>query len=571
MPRLIVLSGVDEGKQFEVTAPVVSVGRHSSCDVVLHDTQVSRRHLELRANEAGDYELVDLDSGNGSRVNGQWVRRVRLRPGDRITLGQTQLLFTAARADGSDQTERVKLLPASEDLASAIVRSVPVEAGSQILARPEQASTDWLRHRLAHLATLYETADAVSNILDTDALLEKVMDLVFRSIDADHGCFMLRGDEGRLEARAVRRREGLAPAEAISVSRTIVEYVLRENRGILVSDAQADTRFAGGDSIHRHKIREAICVPMRGRHDVVGVLFLDTHSSLKDFVAGGEAKGKFSEDHLNLAVAVAHQAAIAVEESRYHQALLHAERLAAIGQTIAGMSHHIKNIMQGVRFGSDMVRTALADNDMELLKKGWRLVERNQARIDQLILDMLSFSKEREPALEPTDLNKLCEEVLDVVRGRAQEQQVTLDWRPGRGVEAIPCDPEGIHRALLNIVSNAVDAVEGRLGAKVSVQTLREPDAAGARIIVVDNGPGIPAEQLEDIFKPFVSTKGARGTGLGLPVSRKILREHGGDILVQSVPGKGTKFVLRLPLRSDYSGENPAATVTLPIPSKEED
>lgn len=124
---------------------------------------------------------------------------------------------------------------------------------------------------------------------------------------------------------------------------------------------------------------------------------------------------------------------------------------------------------------------------------------------------------------------------------------------------------------MLNIVSNAVDAVEGRPGAKVSVQTLREPDADGARIIVVDNGPGIPAEHLEDIFKPFVSTKGARGTGLGLPVSRKILREHGGDILVQSIPGKGTKFVLRLPFRSDYSGENPAATVTLPIPPKEEE
>src|SRR5439155_17219460 len=168
--------------------------------------------------------------------------------------------------------------------------------------------------------------------------------------------------------------------------------VLRENRGVLVTDARTDARFRAGQSIHRHNIREAICVPMKGRREVLGVLFLDTQSTLKQFVAGGKEAGKFSEDHLQLASAIAHQAAIAVEESRYHQALVNAERLAAIGQTIAALSHHIKNIMQGVRFGADMVRTAMSEHDNDLLGKGWKLVEKNQGRIDQLILDMLSYS-----------------------------------------------------------------------------------------------------------------------------------------------------------------------------------
>lgn len=565
VPRLIVIKGVDEGKQFDLSSPVITVGRHSSCTITLHDTQVSRRHLELRAIPGGGYEIIDLGSGNGSLVNGQPVKNAPLRSGDYITIGQSHLVYSGGKSDAPELTEKVKLLQSQDDLASAIVRSVPAEAGSQILAHPDRAGTDWLRARLASLATLYETADAVSNILDTDQLLEKVMDLVFKSVGADHGCFMIRNDSGKLEARAVRYREGLSHAEEIGVSRTIVEHVLKENRGILVADAQADTRFAGGDSIHRHNIREAICVPMQGRREVLGVLFLDTLSSLKQFVARGQANSKFSEDHLNLAVAIAHQAAIAVEESRYHQALVNAERLAAIGQTIAGMSHHIKNIMQGVRFGSDMVRSALGDNDQEMLKKGWKLVERNQGRIDQLILDMLSFSKEREPMIEPTDLNKLCEDVLDLVRGRAGERGVELDWRPGKGVEAVPCDPEGIHRAVLNIVGNAVDAVDGRPGAKVGVQAILEPDGAWARIIVLDNGPGIPEDQIDDIFKPFVSSKGSRGTGLGLPVSRKVLREHGGDILVQSVVEKGSKFVMRIPMKSAFAGENAAATIMMPV------
>src|SRR4029078_5350022 len=199
---------------------------------------------------------------------------------------------------------------------------------------------------------------------------------------------------------------------------------------------------------------------MRGGRETVGVLFLDTQSTLKQFVNRGQEAGKFSEDHLTLASAIAHQAAIAVEESRYHQALVRAEKLAAVGQTIAAMSHHIKNIMQGVRFGADMVRTALKDEDKDLLGKGWKLVERNQGRIDQLILDMLSSSKDREPAIEPTDLNKLCEDVLELVRGRAQDKGVALDWHAGTGVESVPCDPEGIHRAVLNIVLNAIDAVQ---------------------------------------------------------------------------------------------------------------
>jgi signal transduction histidine kinase len=208
-----------------------------------------------------------------------------------------------------------------------------------------------------------------------------------------------------------------------------------------------------------------------------------------------------------------------------------------------------------VRFGADMVRSALKDEDKELLGKGWKLVERNQARIDQLILDMLSYSKEREPVVEPTNLNKVCEDVLEVVRGRAEDRGIALDWRSGTGVNGVTCDPEGIHRAVLNIVSNALDAVEDRPNPKVGLQAMLEADGKWAKIIIVDNGPGIPAAELEDIFKPFISSKGSRGTGLGLPVSRKILREHGGDILVQSILEKGSKFTLRIPLNSAFAGD----------------
>ena len=93
MPRLIVLRGVDEGKQFELAGPTVSVGRHSSNTVALHDTQISRRHLELRAMPGG-YRLVDLGSGNGTLLNGHPVAEATLRVGDAISLGQSVLMYT---------------------------------------------------------------------------------------------------------------------------------------------------------------------------------------------------------------------------------------------------------------------------------------------------------------------------------------------------------------------------------------------------------------------------------------------------------------------------------------------
>ena len=132
----------------------------------------------------------------------------------------------------------------------------------------------------------------------------------------------------------------------------------------------------------------------------------------KDAISTG-VLGKFTEDHLALAIAIAHQAALAVEETHYHQAMLQAERLAAIGQTIAALSHHIKNILQGLRSGSEILKMGLKDKNESLIQQGSRLAEKNQGKIYDLVMDMLNYSKERIPAVEPTDLNEIVKEIYD--------------------------------------------------------------------------------------------------------------------------------------------------------------
>ncbi|HZY84848.1 MAG TPA: ATP-binding protein [Gemmataceae bacterium] len=584
MPRLIVIKGVEEGKQFELSGDLLGAGRDSSNRIKLHDTEASRRHAEFVRTPEG-YRLLDVGSANGTFVNNQSVRDVLLQPGDQVQIGQSVLVYSAGPDEvqgPGDLADRINLITRQDlELKSAIVKSVGDTEGSRLLARPDQAQGPWLKGALANLAVMYEAAQAASHILDLTQLLERIMDLIFRSLEADRGCVMLRkahADDlpagprddvprsAELEPKAVRWRDP-ARQEKIPVSRTVMDHVLREKQGVLVSDAARDERFNAVQSLVRFGVREIICVPMKGRHGTVGVLYLDRHTPTREALAlpPGKAPGKFTEDHLRLASAIAHQAALAVEETRYHQALVQAERLAAVGQTIAALSHHIKNILQGLRSGGEILKMGLTDKDETLLHQGWKIVEKNQGKVYDLVMDMLSYSKEREPSIEDTDLNTVVGEVLELLGPLAAEKGVQLSGKLAPQLPNCPADREGIHRAVLNVVGNALDAVEESDGAQVVVGTSVESDGAWVRVQVKDNGPGIPADKLGDIFRPFVSTKGARGTGLGLAVSRKVLREHGGDILVQSRPGTGSLFTLRLPLRSPLAPET-TGTTEMPIP-----
>src|SRR5262249_16976763 len=319
------------------------------------------------------------------------------------------------------------------------------------------------------------------------------------SIVADRGCFMLvNPDSHELEPKALRYRKESEREEKVTFSRTITDHVLKEREGVLVSDAARDERFNSGQSIVRFGIREVICVPMRGRHETLGVLYLDTHRTPKEMMARPTTTGKFSEDHLQLAGAVAHQAALAVEETRYHHALLQAERLAAIGQTIAALSHHIKNILQGLRSGSEILKMGLKDKNDNLIQEGWRVAEKTQSKIYDLVMDMLSYSKDRVPAAEMLDLNVLTREVFEFLEPRAKEMKVKFELSQAEGLPQVLADPDGIHRALLNIAGNALDAVEGKEDAHVPIGT-RTGDDGWVPAIVLDNGHSIPADKLHQI------------------------------------------------------------------------
>lgn len=560
MPSLFVVRGNDQGHRWELTDPVVGLGRDSTNPIRLHDTEVSRRHAEIRIT-ADACLLVDLGSSNGSFVNGQRVERHELTSGDRVQLGSTLLLFTGDNEQNiSGLDERVDIViggqPARD--ASRIVHSITHEEGSRIFnPRADLVEHPGVARIRSNLEVMYGTALAISRTADIDQLLGRIMQLIFEWVEADRGCIMLLNNEtGRLEVKASRLRRSTRSGAKLTISKTILDYVLEHNEGVLTSDAQEDQRWNPAASIVQLGIREAICVPMQGRYDRVGVIYIDTSTPPERLIRQEGSANRFNQDHLKLLIAIAHQAALAVEDTRYYSAMVQAERLAAVGQTIAMLSHHIKNILQGIRGGSYLIEQGLANHDENVVARGWKIVDKNQAKISTLVMDMLTFSKEREPELAPADLNEVTADVVELMQSRAADMQVTLHWHPGERMPICTFDPEGMHRAILNVVTNAIDAaadIEDRPG-EVHVRTHYLPatdQESGEEdlltVTVEDNGAGISDEDREAIFNLFVSSKGGRGTGLGLPVSNKILQEHGGCIRVQGTTGIGSTFVLQLP------------------------
>ncbi len=576
---LLVIEGNDQGTRFDVVDSMV-VGRGAQCPIRILDTEASRIHARLSP-EQGSWVVEDLNSSNGTYVNGQPIQKHRLESGDQIRLGRTTLVFALPKQQESSLMNVDLVGGSSRQGHSQIVRTFsPEELKAEKTAPPVTPEGLNPADILRVMGNIAE--QAVRPSMTMTELLERVLRMILHTVHADRGCMLLIDTEtGLVVPQASAQRTNLVTEDShelpekilrsgepgrMPISKTIVDYVLKTGQAVRTSDPLHDTRFDPGQSILQAGVQEALCVPMQGRMALLGVIYLDLTDPRHVLGLGPQAEPHLTDEQLRLLTAVGRQCALAIENFRYQQSLVDAERLAAIGQTIATLSHHIKNILQGVRGGSYLIDMGLTQNDQDLIRKGWGLVEKNQDKIYQLVMDMLTFSKERSPRMEPSSLNEIVGDVCELMESRAQECGVQLQLELDPQMPVSSFDPEGIHRAVLNIVTNAIDAAEQSIEqGQVLVKTVYDASADLLEVHVQDTGPGIPASQQDKIFQVFESTKGSRGTGIGLAVSRKILREHGGDILVDSEPNQGACFRLTWPYSSESAeGEQPRSDIDNP-------
>jgi signal transduction histidine kinase len=232
--------------------------------------------------------------------------------------------------------------------------------------------------------------------------------------------------------------------------------------------------------------------------------------------------------------------------------LLEAERLAAMGETIAGLSHTIKNIAGGLKGGAFVLEKGIELDERQYLLQGWEMIKSNVDKIRALSLDLLDYGKLGRIERRPCDPCRPAREVLALMQPAAAARGVELRLESTPAPAPVVIDPEALHRCLLNLVTNGLDACQaedGALAAERRQVTITCAPASGGGTLyrVSDTGCGMPPHVQANLFRTFFSTKGSRGTGIGLMMTRRIVDQHGGTIAVDSTAGRGTTVSILIP------------------------
>ncbi|MBP7125041.1 PAS domain-containing protein [Myxococcota bacterium] len=220
------------------------------------------------------------------------------------------------------------------------------------------------------------------------------------------------------------------------------------------------------------------------------------------------------------------------------------ERLAVIGKLAAVVAHEIRNPLAAISASAQMIQASLGHGGEE--QRPLEIMIREIDRLNEWITELLDYARPRTGEWTEVDLGDLLSEVLEVVRGmpRADLHRIRADLEPGL---VLAGDRHRLYRIFLNLCKNAVEALDRPGEIEVWMRADREGDPPAAVVRVIDNGPGIPPDDLPRVFDAFFTTK-ARGTGLGLAIVKQACQEHRGDVTVRSVPGLRTEFEVRLPL-----------------------
>ncbi|MBT3295032.1 MAG: FHA domain-containing protein [Verrucomicrobia bacterium] len=518
------------GRQRLELGDVAVLGRVAECDVVLPAPEVSRQHARIRR-DAARWLFEDEGSHNGSYINGTLsTATTALADGDIIHVGAFRLTFNTGAtsplpspplAGNGDQAASLSAL-ASLDLSRL---HAPMAAGNSVdISRRLQAT--------------YEIARATTGTFDESEMLEQVLAVLFDIFEAADRGMILLGDGGADEIRrgAVKQRTG-DDRDAIELSDTALERAFKNREALLCRDTGDDGHFSAAQSIVDLGIRSIMIAPLVYRDQVYGAIYLD---------AIRRAAGFSSADLKLLGIAAADVAA-ALAHAELHRHVVQNERMAAMGETATGLSHCIKNILQGVKTGSYVVDQGLEMQDLGMIDTGWQVIKRKNDFMEKLVWDLLTLSKPREAEFAPTDLNALCEEMCDVGAHDESGNDVSVIFKADPDLPAVMLDAKGFRRCLLNLVTNAMDACS-KAGGEVRVETDGGTGDDPICVTIHDNGCGMSDATQAKLFTMFFSTKGAKGTGLGLPVTKKIIEEHGGQLDVSSIEGRGTTFTISLPI-----------------------
>lgn len=441
-------------------------------------------------------------------------------------------------APGSRLSARARLRQAEEAYARHVHEPAGHAAEREPHLRPEP------------LERLLEISRAMNRIHDRDKLLSYVGDGLRELFDAENSFLVLFGEDG--EPRVHSAHQGGAPDAPPSLSATILDQVRRTRQPVWIDDVTDRPDLSSRASIERFKIASVLCAPLRIGEEVIGALQFDHRGSPRPFPPSDMRLLMLFADHVATAlnniqlIGWLNQALAEVQAAQRRAVQL--ERLSVLGEMATGIAHDFNNTLfvalgfcdvllsnaslePSVRSAVDRIRTCALDAASTVRR-----------------LQHFATGRGSDESAATLDPNAVVEEMPEFTRhkwGPAGEERPPISMRVELGATAaVRAHPGELREVLTNLIFNAVDAMEGR-GGEIRLATGVEGDRVW--VDVTDQGAGIPAALVPEIFRPFFTTKGQRGSGFGLATCFSIATRLGGEIAVESREGEGSRFRLWLP------------------------
>ena len=552
-------------------ADEILVGRKSDADIILPSMSVSRHHAKLVGGKEG-YSIVDLSNTNGTYVNGQRIKQQQLRNGDRICLGQDRVelcYFTGA-------SNSVSTAPGSEaeDLEKSLASL------SLILPAGPSQHLD-----LEKISSILDFQYQCGKLFSAERTFEQILKSALKISGAERGYILLKEND-RFEYVAGMNEQGQQLRQSeFGASRSVVRQVVSNGEPIYMAGGIGG-EFAENQSIVVMNIRSLACIPLRwmlpesDTPEVRGVLYLDSLRSMRELsgldekilnklaLEAGNVFEKlqmiktFEErKSLQLELALAQETQknlqselrAAEELRRAESKVLLSENAASMGRFAAAISHELnsplgalKSALQTCNALAEKKATLPAEKRMEVEEIEARLhrsAMESAERLHQIVLRMQRFTNMDRNEVVSVDLNSLLQDVTDILKSEIKDTVILeLDCQP---VPRILVRPQQISAVFSNLLHNAVEGLVGE-GHVWLVTCLTN---SHVQVTVRDDGKGISAEDLANIFDPAFRVRAGRvSTGnWGLFSCRQIIREHGGEIDIQSAPGQGTTVRVTLP------------------------
>jgi signal transduction histidine kinase len=419
------------------------------------------------------------------------------------------------------------------------------------------------KREIDQLRTLVKTGMVLTARLSLTAVLQRIANMACKVVRARYGALGVLDGKGGLSQFITagideKTKRVIGP---LPVGKGILGALVHEAKPLRLKDLTTDPRAHGFPPNHP-PMKSFLGVPIVSKGKVFGNLYLTEKQGAEEFTEEDEA----------LAMTLAAQAAIAIENASLYEdlhrsyeelkrsqaLLLRQEKLASLGRLAAGLAHELNNPLNTIAgFVEALQRrsqaeTLLASKEFEDFPRFLRMVQGEVDRAASIVRRLLDFARQREPSFTLVDLGRLISESVSFVDRQAAMANKRILMEPLPSPVQLKADAQMLQQLLLNLLTNALDAIEGAGEVRIAVTTMaRGQGSRGQEIVqisVADNGCGIPPENLPKVFDPFFTTKEVgKGTGLGLPICQSIVEQHVGTIEVKSEGiGRGTTVTVKL-------------------------